>query len=81
MPVIGAVSIHTLRRPLRADEDLEDVVEVDLGVLAEVQAERAGEGVDEEVKELLLVNFAVCLLVWSHTVSKQTTQLTGFARY
>ena len=44
-----------------ADEDLEDVVRVDLGVLAEVQSERAGEGVDEEVKKLVFVYFAVCL--------------------
>jgi hypothetical protein len=65
----------------RADEDLEDVVGVDLSVLTEVQRERASKGVDEEVKELVFVDFVVRLLFRCHTVSKRTFQLTGFARY
>lgn len=43
----------------------------DLNVLTEVQGERASKGVDEEMKELIFVNFAVCLLVRGRTVSKQ----------
>jgi hypothetical protein len=64
-----------------ADEDLEDVIRIDLSVLAKAHGERAGEGVDEEVKELVLVDFVVCVLFRSHTISKQTSQLTGFVRY
>ena len=87
--VVGGGSVLTVltqrrdRGPVgaRADEDLEDVLGVDFSVLAERQGERAGERVDEEVKQLLLVNFAVCLLFRGHTVSKQTSRLTGFVRY
>ena len=64
-----------------ADEDLEDVVGIDFSICAEVQREYAGEGIDEEVKKLLLVDFVDCLLFRCHTVSKQPSQLTGFARY
>ena len=60
---------------------LEDVVGIDLGVLAEAQRERAGEGVDEELKQLVLMDFVVCLLVRLYTISKRTFQLTSFARY
>jgi hypothetical protein len=65
----------------RADEDLEDVLWADFSVLAEAQAERPGEGVDEKVKELVFVDFIVCLLFRCHTISKQTSQLTGFVKY
>ena len=64
-----------------ADEDLEDVVGIDRSVLAEAQRERAGEGVDEELKQLVLMDFVVCLLVRLHTISKRTFQLTSFTRY
>ncbi|GAA0448910.1 hypothetical protein GCM10008985_00280 [Halococcus dombrowskii] len=65
----------------RADEDLEDVVRVDFSVLAESEGERASESIDEEIKELVLVDFIVCLLFCGHISSKQTSPLTGFARY
>jgi len=38
--------------------------------------------VDEEVKELVLVDFIVCLLwLLEHIFSKQTSQPTGFVMY
>jgi hypothetical protein len=37
--------------------------------------------VDEEIKELVFVNFIVCLLSVRHVFSKQTFPLTGFVRY
>jgi hypothetical protein len=36
---------------------------------------------DEEIKQLVLVDSVGCLVVRRHTVSKQPSQLTGFARY
>ena len=46
-----------------ADEVLVDVFEVDIGVLAEAQPKRTSERVDKKVKELVFVDFTVCLLV------------------
>ncbi|GAA0471219.1 hypothetical protein GCM10008985_30130 [Halococcus dombrowskii] len=65
----------------RADEDLEDVSRIDFSVLAESEGERTSENVDEEIKELVLVDYVVCLLFRGHISSKQTLPLTGFARY
>jgi hypothetical protein len=58
-----------------------EVLRSDFSVLTEGQGERAGEGVDEELKELVLMSSVVCLLVRLHTISKRTFQLTSFARY
>ncbi|RQG94268.1 hypothetical protein EA472_22355 [Natrarchaeobius oligotrophus] len=48
--------------PLSADEDLEDLFRIDLGVFTDLKREYAGENVDEKVKELLFLDFTVCLL-------------------
>ncbi|ELY59323.1 hypothetical protein C492_11320 [Natronococcus jeotgali DSM 18795] len=62
--------------------DLVDIFCVDLSVLGEVKTHFLVKGVDEEVKELVLVDCIVCLLlVIRHVFSKQTTQLTGFVMY
>jgi len=45
-----------------AYEDLVDVVGIDISVLGETHAKCAGERIDEKIKELVLVNFTVCLL-------------------
>jgi hypothetical protein len=37
--------------------------------------------VDEEINELVLVDFMICLLGSKHIFSKQTSQLIGFAMY
>ncbi|ELY96666.1 hypothetical protein C482_14866 [Natrialba chahannaoensis JCM 10990] len=50
-----------------------EVLWVDFSVLSEVQGKCAGENVDEKVKELVLVDFTVCLLLFArHIHSKQT---------
>ena len=58
-----------------------EVLRSDFSALTEGQGERAGEGVDEELKELVLMSSVVCLLVRLRTISKRTFQLTSFARY
>jgi len=66
----------------RADEDLVDVFSIDFGVFGESESDFLVKGVDEEVKELVLVDFTVCLLwLLGHIFSKQTSQLTGFVMY
>lgn len=39
------------------------------------------EGADEEIKQLVFVDFVVWLLTVYHRTSKQTFQLTGFVKY
>lgn len=56
----------------RADEDLVDVLCTDFSVVGEVERNFLVKAVDEEVKELVLVNLTVCLLGRRHTFSKQT---------
>jgi hypothetical protein len=57
----------------RTDEDLVDVFTIDLGIVTEVEGHFLVKGVDEEVKELVLVDFTVCLLLlFRHILSKQT---------
>lgn len=46
----------------RADDDLVDVLGVEISVLAEIHTECTGERVDKKVKELVFVDFTVCLL-------------------
>ncbi|WP_440992362.1 hypothetical protein [Haloarchaeobius baliensis] len=55
-----------------ADEDLVNVLCIDFSVVAKVQRNFLVKTVDEEVKELVLVDFTVCLLGFEHTFSKQT---------
>jgi len=58
---------------LRRRRDLVDVLWVDFSVVGEVQRNFLVESVDEEVKELVFVDFTVCLLlVFGHIFSKQT---------
>ncbi len=65
-----------------ADEDLVDVLCIDFSVVGKVDSNFLVKPVDEEVKELVLVDFIVCLLlVLGHIFSKQTSQLTGFVMY
>jgi hypothetical protein len=65
-----------------ADEDLEDFFRVDVSVVAEAQAERSGECVDEKVKELILVDFTVRLLwVRRYNSASGCLQPTSFVRY
>ncbi|ELZ48307.1 hypothetical protein C465_09420, partial [Halorubrum distributum JCM 9100] len=54
-----------------ADEDLVDVLCIDFSVVGEVQSNFLVKLVDEEVKELVFVEFTVCLLGRRHTFSKQ----------
>jgi len=76
---------HRASRPRsrrrNADEDLVDVFSLEFGVFSECESNFLVNGVDEEVKELVLVDFIVCLLGIRHTFSKQTSQLTGFVMY
>jgi hypothetical protein len=65
----------------RADEDLVDVFSIQFGVFSEGESNFLVKGVDEEVKELVLVDFIVCLRGIRHTFRKQTSQLTGFVMY
>ncbi len=56
-----------------ADEDLVDVLCIDFSVVGEVQRNFLVKPVDEEVKDLVFVEFTVCLLlVFGHIHSKQT---------
>jgi len=56
-----------------ADEDLVDVLSIDFSVVGEIQSNFLVELVDEEIKELVFVEFTVCLLlVFGHIHSKQT---------
>jgi hypothetical protein len=55
-----------------ADEDLVDVFSIDFCVVTEAEPYFLVKRVDEEVKELVLVYFTVCLLVGVHILSKQT---------
>ena len=52
-----------------------------LGVVAEGDRNLLIKPVDEKVKELVFVEFTVCLLGFRHTFRKQTSQLTGFVKY
>jgi hypothetical protein len=61
-----------LRRSLRADEDLVDVLSLDFSVVRKAKRNYLVKRVDEKVKELLFVDFIVCLLGFEHTFSKQT---------
>jgi len=66
----------------RADEDLVDVFSIEFGVFSECEGNFLVKRVDEEVKELVLVDFIVCLLwLLEHIFSKQTSQLAGFVMY
>ena len=57
----------------RADEDLVNVLCTDFSVVCEVERNFLVKLIDEEVKELVLVDFTVCLLlVFRHNNSKQT---------
>ena len=55
---------------------------INFSIIAEIKNNSLVKSVDEEVKELVLVDFTVCLLwVLRHNFSKQTSQLTGFVKY
>jgi hypothetical protein len=59
-----------------------DVLWIDFSVVGEVQRNFLVKSVDEEIKQLVFVNFTVCLLlVLGHIFSKQTFSLTSFVRY
>ena len=52
-----------------ADKDLVDVSGVEISVLIETHAEFAVERVDEKIKQLVLVDFIICLLLaFSYTI-------------
>ena len=53
----------------RADEDLVDVFSIEFGVFSECESNFLVKRVDEEVKELVLVDFIVCLLLVLDTSS------------
>ena len=42
--------------------NLEQILWIDFSVLTEIKRERSGENVDEKVKDLVFVDFTVCLL-------------------
>jgi hypothetical protein len=50
-----------------ADEDLVDVFGIKVSVFAETYTECTSESVDEKIKELVFVEFTVCLFVFGHT--------------
>ncbi len=82
--VFAGVAQRRDRGPVggRADEDLVDVLCIDSSVVRKGERHFLVKSVDEEVKELVLVDFTVCLLlVLGHIFSKQTSQLTGFVMY
>ena len=58
-----------------ADEDLVQFVRRDLDVLTEDQWQLVIKAVDHKIKQVLLVEFVVCLGLL-HTSSKQTLTLT-----
>lgn len=58
------------RRWLR-DEDLVNALCVDFSVVAKIQTNFLVKPVDVEGKELILVDFTVCLVGLEHTYSKQ----------
>ena len=58
-----------------------DILGIDLSVVRQVESNFLVKPVDEEVKELVFVDFTVCLLFGVHILSKQTFSLTGFVRY
>jgi hypothetical protein len=60
---------------------LVDVFSVKFGVFSESESNFLVKGVDEEVKDLVLVDFIVCLLGRRHTFSKQMSQLTSLVMY
>jgi len=65
-----------------ADEDLVDVFSIEFGVFSECESNFLVNSLDEEVKQLVLVNFTVCLLLlFGHIFGKQTFQLTSFVMY
>jgi len=64
-----------------ADEDLVDILSFDFSIIPETEINFLVESVDEEIKNLVLMDFTVCLRGLGHTFSKQTSQLTGFVRY
>jgi len=49
-----------------------EVLSIDFSIVAEVENNFLAKPVDEEVKELVPVDFTVCLLVGVHILSKQT---------
>lgn len=53
-------------------EDLVDVFSIDGSVGGKIESNFLVKRVDEEVEELVLVDFSVCLLGLEHTFSKQT---------
>jgi hypothetical protein len=71
------IEVPSAHAPTRIPE----VFSLKISVLADLQAESAREGIDEEVKELVFVDITVCLLGRRHTFNKQTSQLTSFVRY
>ena len=52
-----------------------------LSVVAESDRSFLVKSVDEEIKDLVFVEFTVCLLGFRHTFRKQKSQLTGFVKY
>jgi hypothetical protein len=54
------------------DEDLVDAFRIDFSVVGKVQRSFLVKPVDEEVKQLVLVDFTICLLVGVHILGKQT---------
>jgi hypothetical protein len=55
-----------------ADEDLVDLFSIEFGVFSEGEGNFLVKGVDEEIKQLVLVNFIVRLRGIRHTLRKQT---------
>ncbi|SEO35785.1 hypothetical protein SAMN04487948_10245 [Halogranum amylolyticum] len=60
---------------------LVDVFSVNYGVFSEGKSDFSIKGVGEEIKQMILVDFTVCLLGRRHTFCKQKSQLTGFVMY
>jgi hypothetical protein len=56
-----------------ADEDLVNVLSVEFSIVRKTERNLLVESVDEEVNELVFVDFTVCLLLFArHICSKQT---------
>jgi len=75
-----AARLRTHRRNRRGD--LVDDLCIAFSIVGEIQRNFLVKSIDEEVKELVFVDFTVCLLlVLGYIFSKQTFQLTGFVGY
>jgi hypothetical protein len=60
----------------RVDENLVDILRFEVSVVTETHAKRTCKSVNEEIKELVFVNFTVCWLIFvGHTSASRPLNL------